>query len=70
MIRFLSRIFHRDTPPVTDNQQERRMFPDRSTLIAKRGLRLHNRSAKDAAKYERVHLILAEGRSAEICRQG
>jgi hypothetical protein len=37
------------------------MFPDHDTLIAKRALRLNNRSAKEAAKYERVHTILFRG---------
>lgn len=35
--------------------------PDLDVLIARRGLRLHNRSGNDAAKYERIHRILAEG---------
>lgn len=43
--------------------------PDLDVLIAKRGLRLHNRSGKEAAKYERIHTILAEGHNAEIRRQ-
>lgn len=32
------------------------------TVIARRALRLHNRSAEGAAKYERVQAILAQGR--------
>lgn len=48
--------------PTTDNREERRMFPDIDVMIAKRALRLHNRSAEGAAKYERVHAILARGK--------
>ena len=50
------------TLPVTDNREERRMFPDLDVMIAKRALRLHNRSADGAAKYARVQAILARGR--------
>lgn len=41
------------TDPVQDD------FP---VMIARRGLRLHNRSREGAAKYERQHTILARGR--------
>jgi hypothetical protein len=51
-------------PPVTDNQPDRRMFPDRDAIFARRALRLHNRSATEAAKYERIHTILSRGRDA------
>lgn len=71
MIRALfARISRRQPPPTTDNRDERRMFPDHDTLIAKRALRLNNRSAKEAAKYERIHTILFRGPNAEIRRKG
>ena len=63
MIRRIFAAFRRvgTDSPVTVNRDERRMFPDHDTLIAKRALRLNNRSAKEAAKYERVHTILFRG---------
>ena len=62
MIRALfARIAGKQPPPATDNREERRMFPDHDTLIAKRAMRLNNRSAKEAAKYERIHTILFRG---------
>lgn len=62
MIRALfARIAGKQPPPVTDNRDDRRMFPDHDTLIAKRALRVSNRSAKEAAKYTRVHTILFRG---------
>lgn len=45
-------------PPVTDNRAEVDLFP----LFVRRGQRLHNRSREAAGRFERVHLILAEGR--------
>ena len=62
MIRFIARILGARTPPATQNADEHRMFPDRETMIARRALRLHNRSREGAAKYERQHTILARGR--------
>lgn len=66
----IRRIFARLTrkPPATDNPQERRLFHEFDVLIAKRALRLHNRSADGAAKYARIQTILARGRDAEIRR--
>lgn len=49
-------------PPVTDNQPVGKVFPDFDVLIAKRALRLHNRSSEGAAKYTRTQTILARGR--------
>jgi hypothetical protein len=60
--RIFARLSRKQPPPVTDNREERRMFPDLDVMIAKRALRLHNRSADGAAKYARVQAILARGR--------
>jgi hypothetical protein len=49
-------------PPVTDNQPVEKRFPDRDAIFARRAMRLNNRSAVGAAKYERVHAILARGK--------
>lgn len=49
-------------PPATDNQPVEKRFPDRDAIFARRGLRVNNRSADGAAKYERVHTILARGK--------
>lgn len=50
-------------PPVTDNQPVGKVFPDRDAIFARRAMRLNNRSATEAAKYERVHTILARGKT-------
>lgn len=36
---------------------------DVDIIIAKRGLRLHNRDSAGAAKYSRIHAILSRGRA-------
>jgi len=58
------RIFYADLArgpslPATDNRDERRMFPEIDAIIARRAVRLNNRSREGAAKYERVQTILA-----------
>lgn len=60
--RIFARILRKPASPATDNREDRRMFPDLDVMIAKRALRLHNRSAEGAAKYARVQAILARGR--------
>lgn len=62
IVRIFARLSRKQPPPVTDNREERRMFPDLNVMIAKRALRLHNRSREGAARYERVQAILARGR--------
>jgi len=59
MIRFIARLLRKQPPPVTDNRDERRMFPEIDAIIARRAMRLNNRSREGAAKYERVQTILA-----------
>lgn len=51
-------------PPVTDNREERRMFPekDRQALFERRAFRVNNRDADQAAIMVRKLTILAEGR--------
>ncbi len=49
-------------PPVTDNQPDRQRFPDRDAIFARRAMRLNNRSADGAARYERIHTILTRGK--------
>lgn len=61
--RIFARLSRKQPPPATDNRDERRMFPDIDVMIAKRALRLHNRSAEGAAKYTRVQAILARGKA-------
>lgn len=60
--RIFARLSRKQPPPVTDNREDLRMFPELDVMIAKRALRLHNRSADGAAKYTRVQAILARGR--------
>lgn len=59
MIRFIARLLRKQPPPVTDNRDEGRMFPEIDAIIARRAVRLNNRSREGAAKYERVQTILA-----------
>ena len=69
MIRAIfARLAGKQPPPVTDNQPVGKRFPDRDAIFARRAMRLNNRSADGAAKYERIHTILARGRDAEIRR--
>jgi len=49
-------------PPVTENQPVGKVFPDRDAIFARRALRLNNRSADGAARYERIHQILLRGK--------
>lgn len=56
--RIFARLSRKQPPPVTDNRAEVDLFP----LFVRRGQRLNNRSREAAARFERVHLILAEGR--------
>ena len=56
MIRRFLALFRRKPAPPPPVER------DVAVIIAKRGLRLHNRDAKGAAKFERVHLILSAGR--------
>lgn len=53
------------TVPRRDSGDENPRGPverDVAVIIAKRAIRLNNRNAKQAAKYERKHTILAAGR--------
>ena len=53
-MKFLRRLFRR--------QPRTFPAPEVSVLIARRGQRLHNRSASGASAYERIHSILGAGR--------
>ena len=55
MIRRFLALFRRKPAPPPPVER------DLAIIIAKRGLRMHNRDAKGAAKFERVHSILSEG---------
>ena len=55
MIRRLVSLFRRRQPQTFP-------APEVSVLIARRGQRLHNRSAAGSTAYERVHAILGAGR--------
>ena len=55
--RIFARILRKPVSPTTDNRAEVDLFP----LFVRRGQRLNNRSREAAARFERVHLILAEG---------
>lgn len=62
MIRAIfARLAGKQPPLTTYNPPEKVRFPGHDVLIAKRALRLNNRSAKEAAKYERIHTILFRG---------
>jgi hypothetical protein len=51
-MKFLRRLFTRAQPQTFP-------APAVDVLIARRAVRLHNRSAKGASAYERIHSILA-----------
>lgn len=60
------RVFYADLArgpslPATDNRDEGRMFQSHETLIARRGQRVCNRDRETAARFERVHRVLANG---------
>lgn len=61
MIRFIARLLRKQPPPVTDNRDECRMFPEIDAIIARRAMRLNNRKPEAVRAYERLHHVLAHG---------
>lgn len=62
--RIFARLSRKQPPPVTDNREDRRMFPEKDwqALFERRAFRVMNRDPQAAAIMVRKLTILAEGR--------